>query len=468
MNFADVRFWGILAVSLLAILIVRVVVVKVMRPDPGHYDRAALAVMGLVLLGCVSLQSLGIFAMVSVTTYLGLHLILKTDSSPKRRGKWLWILIPLQLSPLLFYKYSEFFGNEILGLGSRSLTNIIIPVGISFYTFQLISFAVDTLKRSQPLPGPLTTLNFAGFFPQIVAGPIERREALLPQLENFRFLWDKKAIEVGLTWIILGLFFKRCLADNLALTPLVHSGTNPFLVWLDTVMFGFRIYFDFCGYSLMALGVAQCLGIRLTLNFRSPYCASNIADFWRRWHVTLSTWFRDYIYLPLGGSRKGFWAANILIVFVISGIWHGAGWNFLIWGGIHGFFLLVYRLPMKVNLPHAGGVLLTHLCVFLAWLCFYENDTGELFRKLGLLLNPASYDGPALRSFFAAYLSPDGLDIFGILGIVACVISLEMWSLRKEGEPYRFLRTRGASAILIFLTVILSPISNNDFIYFAF
>jgi D-alanyl-lipoteichoic acid acyltransferase DltB (MBOAT superfamily) len=468
MNFADVRFWGILAASLLAILMIRLVVVKVMRPNLGHYDRAALAIMGLVLLGCVSLLSLGIFAAVSVTTYLGLHLILKTDSSQKRRAKWLWLLIPLQLSPLLFYKYGGFLENEILGLESHSFTNVLIPVGISFYTFQLISFAVDTLKRSQPLPSPLNTLNFAGFFPQIVAGPIERRDALLPQLENFRFRWDKKAIETGLTWIILGLFFKRCLADNLALTPLVHSGTNPFLVWLDTMMFGFRIYFDFCGYSLMALGVAQCLGIRLTLNFRSPYGSSNIADFWRRWHVTLSTWFRDYIYLPLGGSRTRFWTANILIVFAISGIWHGAGWNFLIWGGMHGFFLLVYRLPMKVNLPRAVGFLLTHFCVFLAWLCFYETDTQELFRKLGLLLNPASYDGLAVRSFIAACLSPKGLDVFAILGIVVCVISLEMWSLRKQGEPYRFLRTRGAAAILIFLTVILSPISNNDFIYFAF
>jgi alginate O-acetyltransferase complex protein AlgI len=184
--------------------------------------------------------------------------------------------------------------------------------------------------------------------------------------------------------------------------------------------------------------------------------------------VTLSTWFRDYVYFPLGGSRVGFWAANLLIVFVISGIWHGAGWNFLIWGGLHGLFLLVYRLPVKVSLPRVAAFLLTHVCVFLAWLCFYETDTGELFRKLGLLLNPASYDTFALRAFFSACLSPNGLDIFGILGMIACVISLEMWSLRKRGEPYRFLRTRGAAVILIFLTVVLSPISNNDFIYFAF
>ena len=192
MNFADVRFWGILAASLLAILMIRLVVVKVMRPDPGHYDRAALAIMGLVLLGCVSLLSLGIFAAVSVTTYLGLHLILKTDSSQKRRAKWLWLLIPLQLSPLLFYKYGGFLENEILGLESRSFNNVLIPVGISFYTFQLISFAVDTLKRSQPLPSPLNTLNFAGFFRRSLRARSNDARPYFPNSKTFVFAGTKK------------------------------------------------------------------------------------------------------------------------------------------------------------------------------------------------------------------------------------------------------------------------------------
>ncbi len=468
MNFADIRFWALLALALLKVLVFRTFLLKVLRADPGTFDRAALAAIGLFLLGCVSLQSLGIFAVVSVTTYLGLLCVLKREAEVKKRAKWLWILIPLQLIPLGFFKYGDFLGNDIAGIGSPFLSQLIIPIGISFYTFQLVSFAVDTLKRGQALPAPLTTLNFAGFFPQIVAGPIERREVLIPQLEKFQFRWDKNAVEIGLSWLILGLFFKRCLADNLAVMTLVHSGVNPFLVWLDTVMFGFRIYFDFCGYSLMALGVAHCLGIRLTLNFRSPYCSTNIAEFWRRWHVTLSNWFRDYVYIPLGGSRNGFLPANILIVFIISGIWHGAGWNFVIWGAMHGLFLLIHRRAKKVRLPRIAGFLLTHIAVFLAWLCFFETDSAELVRKLGLLLNPMSYNGSAIDSFLGVMKSSGGFDAFAILLVVLGVVALEMLSLRKKGEAYRLFRTRVSVVILILMTVLLSPISTNDFIYFAF
>ena len=468
MNFADIRFWGLLALAFVTVLLSRMFLPRVLRADPGTFDRAALAAMGLFLLGCVSLQSLGVFAAVSATTYLGLLVILKKEKSANRRAKWLWILIPLQLLPLAFFKYGDFLGIKVAGIGDPFLTQLIIPIGISFYTFQLVSFAVDTLKRDQPLPGPLTTLNFAGFFPQIVAGPIERREALIHQLENFRFRWDKSAVEIGLSWIVLGLFFKRVLADNLAVMALVHSGSNPFLVWLDTVMFGFRIYFDFCGYSLMALGVACCLGIKLTLNFRSPYCATNIADFWRCWHITLSNWFRDYIYIPLGGSRSGFWPASILIVFIVSGVWHGAGWNFMIWGAMHGLFLLIYRLAVKIRFPRIAGFLLTHLAVFLAWLCFFETDSAELFRKLGLLLNPTSYNGAAIGSFIGVMKSSGGFDVVIMLAMVACVSFVEMVSLKKEGEPYRLFRTKAAVVILIFMTVVLAPISTNDFIYFAF
>lgn len=468
MNFADVRFWGLLALAFAVVLVSRMFLPKVLRVNLGTYDRVGLAAVGLFLLGCVSFQSLGIFTAVSVITYLGLLFILKKKEPTSRKAKWLWILIPLQLLPLAFFKYGDFLGNKVAGIGSPLLAQVIIPIGISFYTFQLVAFAVDTLKNRQPLPGPLTTLNFAGFFPQIVAGPIERREVLIPQLERFRFRWDKSAVEVGLTWIILGLFFKRCLADNLAVMALVHPGTNPFLVWLDTLMFGFRIYFDFCGYSLMALGVACCLGIQLTLNFRSPYCSTNIADFWRCWHVTLSNWFRDYIYIPLGGSRTRFWPASIFIVFTVSGIWHGAGWNFVIWGAMHGLFLLIYRLGLKIKMPRITGFLLTHFAVFVAWLCFFETDSSELFRKLGLLLNPMSYNGPAMRSFAGVLRSSGGFDVVAILAMVGCVIILEMLSLRKKGEPYRLFRTKGSSVILIFMTVIFAPISSNDFIYFAF
>src|SRR5262249_43524208 len=139
-------------------------------------------------------------------------------------------------------------------------------------------------------------------------------------------------------------FLKCCLADNLALYFSGESATNAYLIWLDNFLFGLRIYFDFAGYSLVALGLAECLGIRLTLNFASPYVSTSVIEFWRRWHISLSQWFRDYIYVPLGGGRTAFWAANVIIVFLVSGLWHGAGWNFVLWGALHGLYLIANRL----------------------------------------------------------------------------------------------------------------------------
>ena len=433
------------------------------------YDRLGLASIGLFLLGCVSPLTLAIFMTVSVTTFVGLRLILKYIQTDSKRKRWLYLLIPLQIAPLIWYKYAHFFGNEILHLDQVSFAQIAIPVGISFYTFQLVAFAVDTLVRHEPLPSPVNALNFAGFFPQIVAGPIERRESLLHQLESFRFRWSKSNLEEGLGWIVVGLFFKRCMADNLAIVPLLHDGANAYLVWLDTVLFGFRIYFDFCGYSLMALGVANCLGIRLTLNFRSPYCSTNITDFWRRWHVTLSTWFRDYIYIPMGGGRTRFWTINVMVVFVVSGIWHGAGWNFILWGGLHGIFLIVHRFSKNLKVPTIVCFLITHLGVFFAWLCFYETNTAILLEKMCLLVTPSSYGIESLKEGFRSIITPGGFNVVAMLALIVGVTLLERWSMKeKEREPYFFLRGKGILVILVFLIVFLGPTADNEFIYFAF
>lgn len=468
MNFADLRFWLLLLGALSCALLVRIPVAYFRGESIGGYDRASLGIVGLFLLGCVSIQTLVIFTAVSMITFAGLHMIVGFSRDQESQRKWLLPLIALQVAPLLWYKYGDFFGNGILNLGLSGVVHVAIPIGISFYTFQLVSFAVDTLVHGRPLPSAVNSLNFAGFFPQIVAGPIERRDALLPQLEKFRYRWDRKLVETGLSWIILGLFFKRCMADNLAANALHYDGGNPYLIWLDTLLFGFRIYFDFCGYSLMALGVACCLGIRLTLNFRSPYCARNIGDFWRRWHVTLSTWFRDYIYIPLGGGRTAFWASNILIVFVVSGIWHGAGWNFIVWGALHGLFLVAFRLSGKISLPLFVAYGLTHLSVFFAWLCFYETNTAELFRKIGILLSPSTYLDGAFGEFTTTLLSVSGFNILAILLMVLAIVVLEALSLKWSEKPYEAFRSRLIVVLMIFLTVFLAPTGKNEFIYFAF
>jgi D-alanyl-lipoteichoic acid acyltransferase DltB (MBOAT superfamily) len=235
------------------------------------------------------------------------------------------------------------------------------------------------------------------------------------------------------------------------------------------VTFGLRIYYDFAGYSLVALGLARCLGIRLTLNFASPYCATSSTEFWRRWHITLSQWVRDYLYVPMGGGRVKWWALNVFIVFVVSGIWHGAGWNFMLWGAMHGTFLVINRtLGPKLRLPAGVSWLLTMIASYAAWLAFYETNPTALSEKLQTLLTPAAY-GPAFaRAAVARFPFGNLIVLLGLLGLVGVVQVLEWRSVARANQPYQLLLRWPVLFVLVILTVILAPSSTNTFIYFAF
>ena len=469
MNFSDLRFWLYLGLVLGLILLSRPFFQKLVKSDDqamSCYDRTAILIVGLFLLGCVSHLTLAIFLFVCLITYIGLFLFLRGTGA--HRYAFLVVLVPLQLLPLLYYKYSHFVVNDILGQGIAGLSGLIIPVGLSFYTFQVVGFVVDTVIHKHPLPRFLDFMNFAAFFPQIVAGPIERRENLLPQMQTFRFRWDPGAIDSGAPWIVIGLFFKVCLADNLAVHFDPRSVDNPFLIWLNNIIFGFRVYYDFAGYSFVALGIARCLGIRLTLNFASPYVSGDAQEFWRRWHITLSTWFRDYVYLPLGGSRTKTWALTIVVVFVLSGIWHGAGWNFILWGLLWGLMLLAFHVCKKWPIPRWVGWTLTMLGAFLAWLCFYETRTPVLLEKMATILNPLSYTWPQLQAAIAI-LDPTNAFVLAVFLVLACVTLLIEWiSLRRFNEPYAILQKPAFLVAMVILTILLAPSEKNDFIYFAF
>lgn len=469
MNFAELRFWGYLAAALLLLVAVRPVALRCAGDHDQAsclYDRTSILAIGLFLLGCVSPTTLGIFLFVCAVTYTGLSFFLRGTGA--HRYAFLVVLVPLQLLPLLYYKYSHFLANGVLRADVPGLSELIIPVGLSFYTFQVVGFVVDTVIRKHPLPRFLDFMNFAGFFPQIVAGPIERRENLLPQMERFRFRWDPKAVDEGAAWIVIGLFFKVCLADNLSVHFDPRSTDNPFLIWLNNIIFGFRIYYDFAGYSFIALGVARCLGIGLTLNFASPYVSGDAQEFWRRWHITLSTWFRDYVYLPLGGSRTKTWALSILIVFVVSGVWHGAGWNFILWGLLWGIFLLLFHAFKKWLIPRPIGWALTLIGAFFAWLCFYETRTDVLLAKMATLLNLGGYSMQNLRALIPI-LEPGNAFVLASFLLLACSVLLIEWlSLRKTGEPYAFFKKPAVLCTMVAMTVLLAPGEKNDFIYFAF
>ena len=462
MNFSDLRFWEILLMGFLVWLALRKLAAFVQIP--WQADRGMLAVLSLCLLFAVGWKTLMIFLYVALLTYFALS-VARFWRVPER--PLLWVLVPLQVAPLVYYKYGDFLGNGILHLQRPELAQLAIPVGISFYTFQKISFVIDTLHFRKPIPPFLDYLNYVSFFPQIVAGPIERRENLLPQISRFQLHFNLANVVAGLPWVILGFFFKCGLADNLAEAfPRADAG-NAYLIWYANLLFGFRIYFDFAGYSFIALGLARCLGVGLTLNFCSPYCAANMADFWHRWHVSLSQWFRDYLYIPLGGGRGGRWWCNILLVFVISGIWHGAGWNFILWGFLHGLFLIAYRL-FPLSLSSAAGRGVTLAAVMFSWLFFYETDFQLLMRKVMSLFSPQAYGFTELAVLGEGLAKPEGLLSLVLIGFSLLVIGIEARSLRSEGRPYGTFFRPWVLVLLIIFTVWMAPGKSSAFIYFAF
>ncbi len=466
MNFGEVRFWVILGVSLLAVGILRLPVKCWWSARTDTFDRVALISIGLLLLLAVSWQTFMIYAASALATFCSLKWIMQRPE--ERRLLGLAVLAPALLLPLFWYKYANFLLNDVAGLGVVSAAGLIIPAGISFYSFQKVAFVVDTIRQRQPLPSFLNFLNFAGFFPQVVAGPIERREDLLPQMERFRFRWNVTDINEGCRRITLGLFYKCVLADNLATLNPPELPGNAYAVWLANLLFGLRIYFDFAGYSLTALGIARCLGVTLTLNFASPYCSTSIGEFWRRWHISLSQWFRDYVYLPLGGGRSRWWWAVLVVVFLVSGIWHGAGWSFVLWGAMHAAFMICHRLSSKrIQLSALAGWLLTQASVLLAWLPFYEVRPTVMLTKLQSLCLPASYVPERLRALLAAMDTRQQLSIALFLGLTAVVVFAEWRSLRTE-QPYRHLMHSWVLIVMVLLMAWFTPTTSNSFIYFAF
>ena len=403
---------------------------------------------------------------------------------PGWQAKLLAILvIAVDISVLIYFKYIVFLVSNASVLvrifGSQVEGNVLdikpssIPPGISFYTFQMVGFVVDSLNQSkQHKIKFIDYLNFASFFPQVVAGPIERRSDLLPQLESWQIKLSIDNFEKGLQWGVLGFFMKFVLADNIArlVDPLLSTTDNPWLIILSTYLFGFRIYYDFAGYSFIALGIAKVLGINLTINFLAPYTAADIQDFWRRWHVTLSSWFRDYIYIPLGGSRVRWALLNLLAVFAISGLWHGAGWNFVMWGTFHGMLLVIHRLvTRRILIPSIVGWFLTFASVMFSWIFFMNPDLSNLLLKLNTIFDLSTYTIEMARH---AYLSFNLISRFVLVFLlVTAHLSLFLEYLnvwRFKTMPYTTFVSPWFARILLPLTIWLAAKGASEFIYFEF
>lgn len=358
--------------------------------------------------------------------------VLLSDETSLVKKKWFLIFgITVNLGLLGYFKYANFFVdnlNLLAGIGFN-LHKIVLPLAISFFTFQQITYLVDTYRGETKEYNFLHYCLFVTFFPQLIAGPIVHHKEMLPQFSrNALYKMSHQHLAVGLTIFTLGLFKKVVLADGIAVyaTPIFAAADDGNAIrlvesWTGALSYTFQLYFDFSGYSDMAIGIARMFGIRLPLNFNSPYRSTNIIDFWRRWHITLSRFLRDYLYKPLGGNRKGTGRTrtNLMITMLLGGLWHGAGWNFVIWGGLHGFYLMVnhgWRFLFQIKRGKQGNKLgwaITFIAVVFAWVPFRATSLdGTLNMWKGMVgLNGIVLDKSLLQSLgvFGTWLNEKGV-----------------------------------------------------------
>jgi alginate O-acetyltransferase complex protein AlgI len=406
-------------------------------------------------------------------------MMMTRSENPRTRRGWLILSLFANLGTIAFFKYYNFFVTsaaaflESLGLpASLHTLNIIIPVGVSFYTFHSMSYTIDVYRgKLRPVSSILDLACFIGFFPQMVAGPIVRAYAFLPQLQSIRRFAD---VDVrGALILFLGGFIKKaCIADTVA--PFVDryfdapGNFTAASAWVGVLFYAIQIYCDFSGYTDMAIACAQLLGYELPVNFRFPYFARNISEFWHRWHISLSTWLRDYLYIPLGGNRGPRWFVyrNIMITMLLGGLWHGGAWTFVIWGGLHGVALVTHRewIRRTEHRPSAQSIMrrlawpLTIYWVCVAWIFFRAADLKHAL--------------PALRSF--VFFRSAGTEDLGawMLWIVAA-LALVHWlnSIGWFSQWWRrlpapaFAAGYGCAAAIVLLFI---PPHYAPFIYFQF
>lgn len=415
-----------------------------------------------------------------------LGLFLGSSSSSKWRKFFLWCSIVFNLSLLAIFKYFNFFienwmeVGKTLGLNMHLETlQIILPVGISFYTFQTLSYTIDVYKNKiKPTSDVVKFATYVAFFPQLVAGPIERAANFLPQFSKLR-IFNFEFAKSGVHLILWGFFQKMVIADNCATYVNAifnnYQNVNSLTLILGMIYFSFQIYGDFAGYSNIARGTARLFGFELMRNFNYPYFSRNIAEFWRRWHISLSTWFRDYLYIPLGGSRVSPLRniRNVLIVFLVSGFWHGASWTFIIWGALHGLFfipLLLTKSNRKYldnvsndrkfpNLQELMHIIATFLLSCIAWVFFRSKSISDAFRYLNLMWE--NFD------FELEYLTIERYN-FEMLLLIGLFVIVEWISKNKEHPitgSSQFLK----SSIVILAILLFGVFSNHsEFIYFQF
>ena len=409
--------------------------------------------------------------------------LIEGERSKGRSGKGLVAAsVVVNLGVLATFKYLGWFTTELnaglvaIGMNAElPVLKLIVPVGLSFYTFQSMAYTIDVYrKRTSAQRDPLTFALFVSFFPQLVAGPIERSDALMPQLQRPR-MPTKLQLAEGLHLIVWGVFKKLFVADNLAVLVqrVVDGDTLPntgAAVWVATYAFAWQLYCDFSGYTDIARGVAKLLGIELSVNFKAPYLAHRPQEIWRRWHISLSQWLRDYLYIPLGGNRlgKARTQLNLMITMLLGGLWHGANWTYVLWGGVHGLALAIDRLRGQSSPSWWARIIGVVLTFHLSALAFLVFRAPSVERALDLMR----------VQFTNIYMSAQDRMAFAQLGLlIAIPLGVELLqSLRaRQGDPDLSLILRWHPAVqgvitatLVLITLFLGATAGQSFIYYQF
>lgn len=434
----------------------------------AKYSTAWLVLMSLIFYGYWDYHYVALLIFSILTNFWTGR---KIFHSATRKKFWLIAGIIFNLSLLFYFKYTGFFLNNINNLFGANLfvPEIILPLGISFFTFTQTAFLVDTYRGEVEEYSFGNYCLFVTIFPHLLAGPILYHKDIIPQFEQIKNShFDEKNFSEGLAFFIAGLFKKVVIADNLApFANLAFANTAALTsadAWLGAVIYSLQLYFDFSGYSEMAIGLGRTMNFNLPQNFDSPYQATSIIDFWRRWHMTLSQFVKSYIYIPLGGNRHGQFAKmkNLFVSMLLIGLWHGANWTYIIWGGVHGVMLVINHTWRKLNfeLPNFIGWLITYTCVFSALVIFRSANISEAWHYLSVMYHFQSFDLNILKTAeFEMYIP-----LFAACALA--FFSKSVPDLIKNFQPN--LKYAFAMSLALISSLLLMFEQISEFLYFQF
>ena len=443
---------------------------------PSKLKNAIMILASLVFFAWGEIRYIFIMLVLAVMDFICGKQITKYQNNKKKKIIFLMINVVVNLGILFFFKYADFIITNINNLTGLSipLLNIPLPIGVSFNTFQSLSYIIDVYRGTVKCEKSFYNyLTYTTLFPQIIAGPIVRYETVDEELETKNISMDN--FSAGMKRFIIGLGKKVLIANSVgALWNTIETGNyselSMLFAWMGIIAFALQIYFDFSGYSDMAIGLAQIFGMKFDENFNYPYISKSITEFWRRWHITLSSWFRDYVYIPLGGNRKGLaiQIRNILIVWFLTGAWHGASWNFILWGVYFGVILILEKLFLLKLLDKLPNIIRHNyaiVIILVSWAIFAFDDLAKVGEYMKAMF---------INSNFWNYEALYYLQNYWVLILIGAICSIPFWKKIKEKidsknrKGLELITTLGYVAILILSTASLVTNSFNPFLYFRF